>query len=124
MSMGEIQQVHEMLIKIDALLTSIETKTESVDKKTKSISGRGSELKEVEYIFYRVTSLMRRMGLPEDVNKAITTLQHAILTVRILTTAIYYLQATTPYGQLMAIVGLATFAFTVVDTIGYATRGT
>jgi len=103
--MGEIQQVHEMLIKIDSLLSSIETKTESVDKKTERISGRGSELKEIEYIFYRVSSIMRRMGLPEDIDRAITQLQKAILTVRMLTTALYYLESGTPYGWAMAILG-------------------
>lgn len=74
-----------------------------------------TELRELEYIFYRVTSLMVRMGLSPEMTAAIQQLQKLVLTVRLLHTAFMQLQRGTPLGLIISIASLGSAAFTASD---------
>jgi hypothetical protein len=65
------------------------------------------ELRELEYLLYRTTSVLGRMGLPENVDAAIATLQRLILTVRMLHTALALLEISTGYGTILGLITLA-----------------
>ena len=99
MSLGEIQQLYSNLQEIDVLLNNITAKTDKL--KVEAGHARG-ELREVEYIFYRLTSLLGRMGLPKEIDHAIMILQRLILTIRILHSALIFMQMGTPYGVVLA----------------------
>lgn len=52
-----------------------------------------SELRKFETIAYRTISLLRRMGLPEEVDAAVMKLQRLVMTIRLAQTALIALQA-------------------------------
>lgn len=60
-------------------------------------------LRELEYLFYRTTSTMRRMGLSEEATKALEILQRMIFMVRVLHTTMIFLEMSTPYGWALGI---------------------
>lgn len=73
----------------------------------------------------RSLSLMRRLGLPEDIQRGITVIQRFILAVNQARLAALALQAASgPVGWGIAAVGIAGTALTYFDTLEYATRGT
>ena len=77
-----------------------------------------SEVRRLQTLLYRTISLLRRLGLPEDVNAVITRIQRLIMVVRLLHTALVSLQAATgPYGIALALVGLGTAAVTAADVV-------
>jgi len=83
-----------------------------------------SEVRKLETALFRVLSMARRAGLPEDLSRAFTMIQRQIMTVRMLTTALVALNmalsAGSPAGVLLAITGFAGVGFSMVDTLaGY-----
>jgi hypothetical protein len=79
-----------------------------------------SELRQLETISYRVISMLRRMGLPEEVNSAIMRIQQLIMTIRLAHTALKALESGTTYGLFMGALTLGASAFSAYD----AARGT
>jgi hypothetical protein len=70
-----------------------------------------SEIRKYETALFRVLSLMRRAGLPENARDAIALVQQLIMSARLLQTAITALNlamATSPAGVVLATVGLIT----------------
>lgn len=59
-----------------------------------------TSLKEYEYLLFRISSLTRRMGLPERADKVIMTIQQMALTVRVLEAALIALESGTTYGAI------------------------
>ena len=76
------------------------------------------DIRKVQTILYRTLSLIRRLGLPEDVEAAIVRLQRLIAVLNTVRLAIIALEtASGPYGWAMAGLGLLTTAATVGDFI-------
>lgn len=74
------------------------------------------DLRRVQTILYRTISILRRMGLPEDVNQAIATIQRLIALVNQARLAIIALQtASGPIGWGMALLAAATIPLTAGD---------
>lgn len=70
----------------------------------------------VNTAFNRVVSVLRKMGLPENVMEAISFVQRLIMLVNQLRLAMIALQAATgPYGWAMALLGLAGTQFSAAD---------
>jgi hypothetical protein len=59
------------------------------------------EARELEYLFYRLTSLMGRMGLPKELDQTLSGLQRMILTVRMLHSSLMMLESGTPFGLIL-----------------------
>ena len=59
------------------------------------------DLRELEYSFYRLTSIMGRMGLPPEIDAAIGKLQRIILALRMVHSTLMFLQLGTPYGMVL-----------------------
>jgi hypothetical protein len=67
-----------------------------------------SELRKLEMVTYRAISLMRRMGLPENIDKGVAKLQHFLMTIRMAHTALIALNAATMTNPLgLALAGIA-----------------
>ena len=110
---------------IDMLIDKINLKAERLRAEVGTVRG---PLREIEYLFYRISSLLSRMGLPPEIDKAINTLQRLILTIRLVHSAMIYLQTGTPYGLLLGLltIGGATISvggLTGVDPTGMQIRG-
>jgi hypothetical protein len=83
-----------------------------------------SDVRQVEAVLMRTFSLMRRAGLPENVEQAIMKLQRLITTIRMVQQALLLVQAAMIPGagivaQVMAVVGVTSTAFVAADTYDY-----
>lgn len=91
---------------------------------TVNLSEARTELNKLETVLMQNLSLIRRFtGGDENLDKAITTAQRLITTIRTLQTTLALFEATTPIGWLLAISSFVGFAVTSVDTIDYIARG-
>ena len=80
----------------------------------------------LEQIILRSLTLTRKMGLPDDVSKAINSIQRMLLLTNQLNIALNALaaaSATNPAGAILAITGMAITAFSYADAITYDSRG-
>jgi len=65
-----------------------------------------SQIRRMETLLFRTLALINRLGLPEDISRAISVVQRLIMTVRMLHTAILAFEAATgPIGWALAGVG-------------------
>ena len=94
---GLISQLNECM----ALLGTVENKALTVRAEVGHVEG---DLRELEYIFYRLSSLLQRMGLPKEVNDVIEKIQKMILVARIAHSALILLESSTPYGLIIGII--------------------
>lgn len=65
----------------------------------------------------RVTGLLRRLGLPENIVQAISVVTRMIFMVRMLRSALIALEMETPYGWIKGGLGLLTTAIVAGDTM-------
>jgi hypothetical protein len=124
MSLAEVQQVYQLLEKINDRLAEIDARTEAVGVRVRSISLR-NELRELEYLSFRVVSILGRLGLPPEIDKAVQVIQRLILAIRMLQTATAWLLVATPtgYTQAMGIIGLIGSAMSFGDAALEGFRG-
>jgi len=111
MSLAEVQQVYSMLQRINELLKDVEVRSDKVGAKVKTLRIK-DDLREIEYLFFRVTTFMKQMGLPPEVSTAIFQLQRLAMAIRSVHTAWTFLTVSTPSPYTMAmgvitLVGLA-----------------
>jgi len=72
------------------------------------------DLRKIQTILFRTLSLLRRFGLPEDIDAFITKLQRAIALLNLYRLTIISVEAASgPFGWALAGIGVAT---AVVDT--------
>jgi len=77
-----------------------------------------SELRKLELIAFRTIGLLRRMGLPENIDAGVARLQHFIMIIRLTHTAMIALNSATmanPLGLALAGLSLGTMAFSLSD---------
>ena len=89
MSLGEIKDVYSTLQEIDSLLEVVQKKTDTLRMEAGHATGNWREL---EYILFRTTGLLGRLGLPPDIDAGIQKLQRMLATIRILHSAMIYLE--------------------------------
>jgi len=111
-SFGEIQQIYRMLKDIDELIRGIDVKTEELRANMGKARG---EFREVEYILYRVTSLLNRMGLPPSIAQAIQKIEGMIMVTRMLHSTMILMESTTPYGWILGIISGVGAAVSGID---------
>jgi len=70
-----------------------------------------SSVRRLETLLFRTLGLLRRLGLPEDIEAVIFKLQRLVMVIRMAHTAIIAFQAASgPIGWALALVGLAAAA--------------
>jgi hypothetical protein len=114
LSLGEAREIYNYLERINNLLDRAEAKTNKLKVEASHATGR---LREMEYVLFRITSLLRRMGLSDEVNTAIQRLQNLILVIRMVHSALMYLEAGTPYGWIIGGVTLAASLFPLATSM-------
>jgi hypothetical protein len=88
--------------------SNIREARDQVDKLRANIVSIRSEVRELEYILYRTTSLLSRLGLPPEVAKVIQEIERMIMTLRILHSTMVYFEMGTPLGWILgAISGIS-----------------
>ena len=120
MSLSETAQIYEYLVKIDALLSNIQVKTEKIERDMPQTRASLETFKEIERLALRWLVLARRMGLPEEINNAISLITRLISSIRMLQISLNLLMATNPLTMAIGIAGLIGSAYTMADTFaGY-----
>jgi len=114
-SLSDIQQIHGMLQQISVLLDEVDTKTDTVQPKLERVA---AETALVNQALRRSLRLFQRMGLPENVEFAITVIQRLIMIanqLRLTIVALNAMMAGTPGGAILFGVSVAMIALDVGD---------
>jgi len=120
MSLAEASAILSTLSEVDKMLSQVEFKAQTMRTEVGHASG---ELREMEYILFRTVSILGRLGLPPNIDKAIMKIQQLITTIRILHSAIMLMESTSPYGWTLAAISIIS-AGVMASTMWYdATRG-
>ena len=117
MSLGETQQIFILLTEINNLLDAIDTKAVNTEAKVQRVAIQTALLNQA---LQKSLIILRRLGLPEDVNSAVMKLQRLIGIANQLRLVIYALNAAmtgTPAGAILAGLGLIMVALDVGDII-------
>ena len=117
MSYAETQQIMADLKEIMALIDGVTIKTEKINTNLPQTRAALSTFRDIERIALRYLVLARRMGLPEEVEKATQTLTELIVMIRMVQMSYNMLMAGTPFGLLMGAAGLAITALSASDFI-------
>lgn len=91
---------------------------------TVNVEDATTQIRQLERLLFRTMSLLRRMGLPENVTAVINQIQRLITVLRMLRVSLLMLQAATgPWGWIMGGMGLAVAGLTMGDMLYDNTRG-
>jgi len=118
----EAHEIYEIMLKIDELLNGIQVKAGQVEERLPAMRDGAITAQQITRALYRMNHLMSHMGLGEDFNKALGTMQKMIFTIRMLQMSLNFLAWGTPYGYIMGAFGLATVGAAVYEAgaSGYA----
>jgi hypothetical protein len=117
LSLAETQEIYTMLIEIKAVLDGVEVKTVKINSELPKTRESVVTFRELEYITFRLVSILNRMGLPPQIDAGITKLQQMLLVVRSLTMAMHALEMGTPFGYIKAAIGFVTVGFSLYDNL-------
>ena len=115
MSLGETQQIFILLNEINNLLDAIDAKCVTTEVKLNRVTTQAIMTTQ---ILTKISSIMRRLGLPEDVERALMKLQRLISIANQLRLVIHATNAAmagTPGGALIAGLGLLMMTLDVGD---------
>lgn len=107
MSLGEVQQIYAVLLKIDEILTRIENKTENLERDLPKTKEALMTLRDLERVTLRYVALARRISGSERADDLIRILTRIMVTMQMLYISGTMLFSATPYGVLMGIAGVA-----------------
>ena len=117
MSLAETQQIFIMLTEIEQILGRIDVKAADTEEKLQRVATQTIMLQQA---LMKTITILRRLGLPEEINSAIIKLQRIIAIANQLRLVIYALNAAmagTPAGAILAGLGLIMVALDVGDII-------
>jgi len=117
MSYAETQQIMADLKEIMALIDGVTIKTEILNTNLPRTKETLSTFKDIERVALRYLALSRRMGLPEDIEKATQTLTELIVMIRMAQMSYTMLTAGTPIGLLLGAAGIAMTALSASDFV-------
>jgi hypothetical protein len=117
MSYAETQQIMADLKEIMALIDGVTIKTEKLNTNLPRTKETLSTFKDIERVALRYLALSRRMGLPEDIEKATQTLTELIVMIRMAQMSYTMLTAGTPIGLLLGAAGIAMTALSASDFV-------
>jgi hypothetical protein len=106
LSLGDIQETYALVKEINDLMTEVLGKTTSLDRDLPTIKESAMTLQEATRILFRFNHILSHMGLPENINQAIHTIQRFVFMVRMLEMSAVWLAGGTPYGAIMGALGV------------------
>lgn len=107
MSLSEAQAVYELLLKIDQLLSGIETKTENLIRELPQTRESLMTFRQAERVALRYVALVRRISGSDRADQLIQILTRVLIIMRMLEISGIMLFSGTPYGILLGIAGIA-----------------
>jgi hypothetical protein len=116
--LSEIQQVYEILMRIDAILNGIGVKSKKLQADAPKLKQASIDLQDLERLALRYLVLARRLGLPPELDAALQKLSQVIISVKMAERALRSLNAsmyTNPVTAAIAVAGLALAAFSAYD---------
>jgi hypothetical protein len=116
------QETQEVLARFGYMPSNIQDATRDVDKLRVNIAQARGELREMEYILFRTTSMLNKMGLPPDIQKDIQIFERTIMVIRMLHSTWIYFELGTPIGLILGLIGLASFGLSAGSLIVDAER--
>ena len=121
MSLGETQEVFQILTEIDKLLAGIElkiTKLQGTAGVGGGVEGLKTNLRQLERLALRWLVLSRRMGLPEDVQASIDFIMRLIVTLNMLQMSANMVMLSNPVTAAIGVAGMMGGMFSLIDTFG------
>lgn len=106
MSLGEVQQIYALLLKIDEVLTRIEDKTEKLQRDLPKTREALTTLRDAERVALRYLVLARKISGSERADELIRILSKLLVIMQMLYISGTMLFSGTPYGLLMGIAGI------------------
>ena len=120
MSLAETQQLFNVLTEIDRLLSDIQVKQNQINRDLPRTKESLKTFTQLEQVALRYIALSRRLGLPDDVNRAIDVLARLVTTVRMAQLSIGLLLSSNPLTAAAGIASLGLTAFSMGDMLaGY-----
>ncbi len=107
MSLGEATQLFEILQDCNLLASEINFKIEDLHKRIERTEVFITAQQALR-VFWRLSSLMTKMGLPKDAAQAIKVLTKIAHVATYTYYAMHLLMMGTPYGMVAGVVGLTT----------------
>ncbi len=89
MSLSEVQQIYDLLLKIDSILSGIEVKTEKLNSDLPRTKEAVSNARKYYRLLNQINHLLQHLGLPKEIDAAITKLHRAIYIAYALKIALY-----------------------------------
>ena len=107
MSLSETQEIMSVLQEIMALLNNVEFKTQKINNDLPKTKESLASFRQLERVALRYLVLVRRMGVSEDIDNALSKIAELIVMINMLTMSFTMLQRGTPIGVLMGIASLS-----------------
>jgi hypothetical protein len=113
--MAEIQELMSMVQEINALLTDTVAKVNKIEAESGTTAEAVLTVQQFLRIMYRIEAILKKMGLPEDVGKAINAFSKVTHAAMMAWMSIRFLEMSTTYGLIFGLLGLATTGFYLGD---------
>jgi len=96
-------------------VVSLEEAKQQIEDLKTQISSALPSFGRLESVLFRALSLTRRLGLPESMDRAIQKVERMIMAVQLLHTSLITIEASTPYGWIMALLSVSGVAITTAE---------
>lgn len=117
MGTNELQQIYELLARIDRMLSDVMAKQGLILQKKEETERAVMTTREALRLILRLSHLFAHMGFPPQIQEIVTKLNQAIFLVRSLYVSMMLLQSTTLYGQVMGMIGMMTAVSSLTGSI-------
>jgi hypothetical protein len=109
------QEAKSMLDGFGYMPSNIDEATNQVQKLRVNMGEATGQARELEYILYRTTSMLSRLGLPPPIADGIQKIERMIMIVRMLHSTMVYFELGTPMGWVLGIIGGMSAAISASD---------
>jgi hypothetical protein len=104
-----------MLSEIVSTLGQLENRTTRIESEGDKLARQILTMQELTRIMYRLMAILRRLGLPPEMERAIGQISRLIMITRMLLMAFKMIELSSPYGWIMGILGIAVAGLSVGD---------
>jgi len=120
MSLAEAQQMFTILQSIEQTIAGIEDRISNLNSSSgpESVTAVKFKLYQVERLAIRWLALGRRMGLPDDMGRAIDTVARMVTTIRMLHISMNLMMSTHPLLMAIGFASLLAGSWSMIDTVG------
>lgn len=117
--MGEMQQIYALAQEINELFSQIHLTATKLEEQLPKTEKAALTSQQATRILYRFNHLLSHMGLPDNVDNAISKLQQFVFIARMAEMSLAFMAMGTPYGTIMGLAGLASVTISFGDLTGY-----